>query len=259
MDRDAVVAACRGAGIIHHCVNLPYADWDAGLPIVMDNVIAAAQETGAPIVYCDNLYMYGPPRGPMTEDTPYSDHTRKGVARARVADRLLEAHAAEKVKAVIGRASDFFGPAENAAVSMLVIPAALKGKRARWIGSLDQLHSLNYIDDVGRALVALSETPSTFGEVWHLPAPPPVTGREFIETAFDAAGTSAKMGRIPRWMMRLAGLFDRQLREVVEMMYQFEMPFVIDASRFTAEFPDFRVTPIREGIEASLGWQHAKG
>ena len=258
LERDALVAACRGASVIHHCVNLPYHQWGDGLPVVMDNVIAAAEETGARVAYCDNLYMYGPPSGPMTEDTPYSDHSRKEAIRARLADRLLEAHASGRVQVFIGRASDFFGPAENAAVSMLVIPAVVAGKRARWIGSLDQPHSLNYIDDVGRALALLSETELAYGDVWHLPAPPPVTGREFIETAFAVAGTPSKNGVISRPMMRLAGMFNRQLREVVEMMYQFEMPFEIDASKFMGAFPEFRITSVREGIEASLRWQQTK-
>jgi len=94
--------------------------------------------------------------------------------------------------------------------------------------------------------------------VWHLPAPPPVTGREFIEMAFAVAGTPSKTGVVSRPMMRLAGMFNRQMREVVEMMYQFEMPFEIDASKFMGAFPEFRITSVREGIEASLRWQQTK-
>src|SRR5690625_7425489 len=94
----------------------------------------------------------------MTEGTPYSDHARKGAIRARLADRLLEAHASGRVQVFIGRASDFFGPAENAAVSMLVIPAVVAGKRARWIGSLDPPHSLNYNNAVVRAWALMSLT-----------------------------------------------------------------------------------------------------
>lgn len=256
LDVDAVIEACRGASAVYHCVNVPYASWAELLPTVMENAIRGAGEADAVLVYCDNLYLYGPVSGPMTENTPASDATKKGAIRARLADMLLKAHSDGEVRATIGRASDFFGPgATNSIAGLLVFPAVVKGKRARWLGSLDAPHSVNYIDDVGRALVLLASDEKTLGEVWHVPAPPPVTGRQFIEMSFDLAGKRSKMGVYPRWMMRLAGIFDRQLKELVEMMYQFEDPFVLDAEKFAVAFPDYQITPMRDAIAASLEWE----
>ena len=53
---------------------------------------------------------------------------------------------------------------------------ALRGKRARWLGSLEQPHTLNYLEDMARALVTLGERDEADGQVWHLPAAEPLTG-----------------------------------------------------------------------------------
>lgn len=252
-DIDAVRLACKGAVAVHHCINVPYAEWEEKLPTVMANLIEGAGDAGATLVYCDNLYMYRPVEGPLCESSRTDGATRKGRLRKRLADLLFEADATGRVKATSGRASDFFGPgASNTIAGQLVFPAVLKGKQAHWIGSLDAEHSMSYIDDVARGLILLGDDPKAVGRVWHLPAPPPVTGREFIRTAFEVAGREPKIGVYPRWMLRLVGLFNRQMREIVEVLYQFEEPFVLDHSKFATTFPSFRVTSIREGIERSL-------
>ncbi len=252
-DPSAVRAACEGAVVVHHCINVPYSEWEQTLPLVMGNLIEGAGDAGATLVYCDNLYMYGPVDGPLVESSPTEGASRKGRLRKRLADSLFEAHATGRVRATSARASDFFGPgATNTIAGQLVFPPVLAGKQAHWIGSLDAEHSMSYIDDVARGLILLGEDPKAEGRVWHLPAPPPVTGREFIRTAFEIAGGEPKIGVYPRWMLRLVGLFNRQMRELVEVLYQFEEPFVLDHTKFATTFPDFRVTSIREGIERSL-------
>ena len=250
---------CEGAHVVYHCVNVPYGEWEQTLPGVMENLIAAAGAAGATLVYCDNLYMYGQPQRPMGETHPAAATSRKGRLRERLAQRLLDAHRSGQVKATIGRASDFFGPgAANTIAGQLVFPAVLAGKRAHWIGSLDVPHTLNYIDDVARGLAILGTDPRALGEVWHIPAAPPGTGREFITQVFAAAGRAPKIGVYPRWMMWMAGLFNRQMREILEVMYQFEQPFVLDADKFARTFGDFVATPLPEAIATTLEWERKR-
>ena len=85
----------------------------------------------------------------------------------------------------------------------------LRGKRARWLGSLDQPHTLNYLEDMARALVTLGERDEADGEVWHLPAAAPLTGRQFLTLVFEAAEQPPKVGVASRPMIRIAGLFSR--------------------------------------------------
>lgn len=257
-DPASALRASEGAQVIYHCVNVPYAEWEETLPAVLESLIQAAGSEGATLVYCDNLYMYGRVQRPMTEVTAEAATSGKGRLRGRLAAQVVEAHVDGRVRATIGRASDFFGPgATNTIAGQLVFPAIVAGKRAHWIGSLDAPHSLNYIEDVARALVLLGEDPRALGEIWHIPAEPPVTGREFIEIAFEVAGRRPKIGVYPRWMMWFAGFFDRQKREILEVLHQFEEPFILDAQKFARTF-DFKATPLREAIAATLAWERAR-
>ena len=257
-DPAPALLASQGAQVIYHCVNVPYAEWEQTLPAVLENLLQAAETEGATLVYCDNLYMYGRVGGPTTEATAEAAASGKGKLRGRLANQVLEAHAGGRVRATVGRASDFFGPgATNTIAGQLIFPAVVAGERAHWIGSLDAPHSLNYIEDVARALMTLGEDPRAPGEVWHIPAGPPVTGREFIEMAFEVVGHPPKIGVYPRWMMWFAGLFDRQKREILEVLHQFEQPFILDGQKFTRTF-GFEVTPLRDAIAATLEWERTR-
>lgn len=255
-DPEATREACAGASVVYHCVNVPYPQWETTLMPVMNSIIAAAGSADATLVYCDNLYMYGPIVGPISEASAQQAGSAKGRLRIRLADRLMEAHAAGRVRAAIGRGSDFFGRgAANTVGGQLVFPAVAAGKKAHWIGALDQPHSQHYVDDFARGLVTLGTSPRAAGEVWHIPANGAPTGREFIEMAFAAAGTEPKVGLYPRWMMRLASVFSRDMREILEVLYQFEQPFVTDASKFTETFGQLGLTPMREAVARTVEWQ----
>ena len=45
-----------------------------------------------------------------------------------------------------------------------------------------------------------------------------------------------RLGVITRPMMRLVGVFSPLVREAVEVLYQFERPFVMDTSKFERAF-----------------------
>ena len=251
-------AACAGASIVYHAVNVPYPDWPAVLPPVMAGLIAAAAAAEATLVYVDNLYAYGPVAQPMTEDLPPAAATKKGRLRARLAETLLAAHDAGQVRAVIGRGSDYFGPGVvNSVAGDRLFPAILQGKKAMWVGKLDQPHSLTYIDDYARVLVTLGSQPDTWGQVWHAPPAEPLTGRQFLTLACAEAGQSTRVGAYPSFVIRLAGLFDPVLRELNELAYEFEQPFILDGTKFHQAF-GFAPTPHREALRATLAWYAAR-
>ncbi len=254
-DHDFAREACAGASVVYQALNPPYSKWPELFPALQASVLAGAIHAGAVYVSIENLYMYGSPGGqPMTETTPENAHTRKGAVRAQMARDLLDAHERGEVRAVIGRASDFFGPhVRVSAMGDRVFPAALAGKAAQVIGDPDQLHSYSYAPDVGRALVLLAASAEAHGQAWHIPSAETLTTRHFIERVFKATGHPPKVTTAPKLLLRVLGLFNPDVREVLEMTYQFEEPFIINGSKLERSF-GFETTPLEDAIRDTVAW-----
>ncbi|MBP6673434.1 MAG: NAD-dependent epimerase/dehydratase family protein, partial [Bacteroidetes bacterium] len=220
-------------------------------------ILTAAMRVNAPVVIGENLYMYGDTDGaPLTEDLPYRAKTRKGKVRGQMALDALKMHRDGKVRVVIGRASDFFGPGVRAsAMGERVFIPALNGKSASLLGNIDLPHTFSYIGDVGKALVMLGEHEETYGEAWHLPSAPAVSQRAMAELIFSQIGTKPKIRSAGKWMMALAGLFVPAAKEIVEMMYEFEKPFVMDSSKFERRF-NVTATKTDIAIRNTIEWYH---
>jgi nucleoside-diphosphate-sugar epimerase len=247
--------ACQGASVVYHCVQPPYQRWAAEFPALTQSIAQAAAAAGARLVYADNLYAYGPVDGPLTEDLPAQPTTNKGRVRALMAERLLAAHQSGTLQVAIGRSSDYYGPGgANSAVGDILFGAAATGRRARWLGRLDVPHSLNYLPDVARALIILGARPQALGEVWHLPAAEPVTGRGFVELIASALGRPVKVAATSRLALRIAGVVDARARESAEMLYQWERPFVLDASKFQRAFGAVEPTPHQRAVATTVAW-----
>jgi nucleoside-diphosphate-sugar epimerase len=254
-DPAQMATACQGAAVVYHCAQPPYERWAAQFPPLTASIAQAAAAAGARLVYADNLYAYGPVAGPLTEDLPALATTRKGRVRALMAERLLAAHRSGTLQVAIGRSSDYYGPGgANSAVGDILFGAATAGRPARWLGSLDVPHSLNYLRDVARALLTLAARPEAPGEVWHLPAAEPLTGRRFVELIAVALGRPVKVTATSRLALRIAGVFDPRARESAELFYQWESPFVLDASKFQRAFGPFDPIPHQQAVATTVAW-----
>ncbi|MEO6982351.1 MAG: SDR family oxidoreductase [Edaphobacter sp.] len=243
--------AAQGASVVYHCAAPPYPEWARTLPAMMAGAIDAASSAGARLVYGDNLYAYAPTDQPLTEDLPEQPQTRKGRVRKEVADALRAAHKEGRIQAVIGRGSDFYGPNVHiSAAGDEVFGRLANGKSPRVLGDPDQLHSFTFIEDFGRALVVLANQEDSFGETWHVPNAPPVATREFAAKAAQAMGRDPKVKTTPSWLLKAFGVFNPMMKEVAEMLYQWEQPFVVDHSKFKRAFGSAfgAATPLTDGI-----------
>lgn len=253
---EATRRLAAGAAVVYQAAQPEYHEWLEKFPPLQAAILEGAASAGAKLVVVENLYMYGDPNGrPITEDLPIKPAARKGQVRAAMSQALLEAHASGRVRVTMGRASDFFGPGYMVMGEQVFYPA-LAGKRAAGIGNIDLPHSFTFTEDFGRALVMLGERDEALGRAWHVPTAPPVTQRELIKMIFEAAGQPPKIGAMGRLMMRIGGLFVPGAREMVEMMYEFEKPFILDSSRFTRTF-GMEATPLREAVAQTVAWFRA--
>jgi nucleoside-diphosphate-sugar epimerase len=253
-------SATRGARVIYQALNPPYHRWGQEFPGLQAAAIAAAQAAGARLVVMDNVYMYGRANGrPFTEDHPSDPHTRKGRVRATMARDLMAAHDAGRVRVTVGRASDFFGPraGEQSLIGDWVIPPALADKPASVMGDPDMPHTYTFIPDIGENLVGLGERDDALGRVWHLPSPETRTTRDVVALVYQAAGTRARLKVTPAWQMRALGLVNRTVREINEMRYEFDEPFIVDASRAETEL-GLHATPLADAVEQTVRWYRAQ-
>jgi len=253
-DVESTRSAAEGASVIYQCLNAPYHLWKEVFPVLQNGVLQAANDTGAKLVTLENVYMYGDTNGtPMTEDLPYAARTEKGQVRAAMSRQLTEAHERGDVQVVIGRASDYYGPAVVSSMGERTFAPLVKGKPAEVAGDPDLPHTYAYSDDVGYGLAILGTHDNAIGEIWHLPSAPAMTQREMLEIAAKYAGVSLKINSVNRTTLRLVGIFMPGARAMVEMMYEFEKPFVVDSSKFFKAFGE-HYTPIEEGIHCTVDW-----
>jgi nucleoside-diphosphate-sugar epimerase len=252
---DQVRAVTRGAGVVYQCAQPGYTEWVEKFPPLIKSVIAGVADSGSKLILGDNLYMYGDTDGaPIHEGLPNTTHTRKGKVRGEVAELVMAAHRAGAVRASIGRGSDFYGPGVLGSLTgeRAILPA-LAGKAAELVGNIDLPHTLTYIEDFGQALVILGERDEALGQVWHVPNPPTISQREWATLLFAEIGQPVKVNALNKWMLMIGGLFVPAAREIVEMMYEFEKPYVVDSSKFIRAFGDHS-TPHREAIKATVAW-----
>jgi nucleoside-diphosphate-sugar epimerase len=245
---EQAIEACADASVVYSCVGLSYQGWPEKWPAMMAGMLDGAEAAGARFIFMDNCYMYGPVTVPMTEDLPLTDYGNKPATRSKITRMWQQAHEAGRVAAASVRASDFYGPGvSQAALGDLSIGRLAKGKSAQIVGDPDQPHSFTYVPDIARALVSVGQAEDAMGHAWNVPNAPDKTIREVLQLFADELGTSLKIQAMPKPLMSVLGLFNGDVRELKEMLYQWQRPFHVDASKFAARFWD-DPTPWDEGV-----------
>jgi nucleoside-diphosphate-sugar epimerase len=244
----------RGATAVFHCIHgsrYNAAVWARELPAAEQNVLAAAGAAGAVVVFPESLYSYSAPERTMTEEGPReAQGGKRGIRTA-----LLKARAASATDTVSVVAGDFFGPRVRGAHSgERMVKPVLAGKSLMVIGRADQPHSFTYVPDLAAAMIAAADRPQVWNRVWHAPTGPALTQREIAGAFATAAGTRApRVTAVPGWTLRAVGVFSPDMREVAEMLYQFQRPFVMDSAASQAAL-GLAPTPLHEAAAATVAW-----
>jgi nucleoside-diphosphate-sugar epimerase len=255
----ALSKATTGAAAIYNCVNPPYHRWPTDWPPIANAMLTAAESSGAVLVIMGNLYGYGPVTRPMKESDPLASTGVKGGVRIKMWRDALAAHESGRIRATEVRASDFIGPEVlNSHLGERVIPKLLQGKGVQVVGNPDMVHSFTFMPDVARALVTVATDERAWGKAWHVPTNPAISPREMITLMSKIAGVAPlKVSGIPNALLKVGGLFSPLFRELPEMLYQFDRPFIVDSSLFTSTF-GLNATPLDEVLTATVNWYRGR-
>lgn len=230
-DGARLVGLASGADVIYNCVNPQYHRWPTDWPPVADALLAAAESSGAVLVTTANLYVYGKVDAPMTEQTPLDGAGTKARVRIRMWEDALTAHQAGRIRVAEARGADYVGPGSESHLGERTIPKLLAGKNIRVLGSPDTLHTWTYTEDMAMTLVALGADERAWGRAWHVPSALECTQREAIARLAEMGGVPMpKVSTIPGFLLKALGLVNPMMRELPEVAYQLEQPFVMDSS-----------------------------
>lgn len=253
----------RGADVAYLLLNAHYVDWYDLFPPRLEAAISASEATGTRLIYHDDLYMYGPNPQTLTESTPNSSRTRKGRLRADMARTFLDAVATGRVIGAIGRSADMYGPGAlnssfNSTLGQRHFYPLLDGGPVAVLGDVDEPHTYSFVPDVAKGLMTLAMSSGTDGEVWHLPAAPTLSHRRLLTIAFELVGRSPRIrsSSLSALFLRMIGVFQKDVREVAEMLYQYERPLRMSHQKFEERF-GVEVTPHRDALQVTLDWYRA--
>ena len=252
-DVPALLSATEGAASLYNCANPRYDRWELDWPPIAAAMLAAAEHHRARLVTMSNLYGYGPTTGRLHPDLPLASQGRKGRVRARMWADAMAVHDEGRVAATEARASDFFGPGctDQSHLGSRAIPNLLRGRTVRFLGDPEAPHSLTYVPDVALTLATLGTDDRAPGRAWHVPSHD-TSYAAVARRATELAGAPpARISTLPPAMLRVVGLVNPVVRELGETRYQFDRPFLIDASDTTATF-GIEPTPLDDALRATV-------
>jgi len=257
-DPDSAAAAARGADTIVYCVGVPYTEFALHPKLMQVTVDAAAAAGVERLVVVSSVYSYGVPQTRRVAEThPREPHTVKGRYRKEQEDFALAAHGRGALRTMVVRLPDFYGPHAENSLAHQVFSAAVAGKTANWLGPVSTPHEFVFAPDTGPVIAGLAARPECYGQAWNFGGPGEISGGDFIQKVYLAAGREPKFRTAGRGMLRLLGLFNPLMRELVEMLYLQETPVILDDSRLLAALGNARKTPYDEGIRRTVEFLRA--
>ena len=254
LDPVQLESAVKGSAIVYVTIGFEYSKkvWRQNWPKFIRALIEICEKETCKLVFFDNVYMYDKEHlNPMTEDAPVNPPSKKGEVRAEIAEMIMMHAKAGRLKALIARCADYYGPSTegNSILTEMVFKPFEEGRKANWLGSDKFRHSFTYTLDAARATARLGNTEKAYGQVWHLPtASNPPTGKEWIEAIAAKMKVQPRYQVAPKFLVRILGLFMPIMRESVEMLYQYDRDYVFDSSKFEREF-DLHPTSYEDGID----------
>jgi len=246
--------AVSGSDVVYLVVGFDYKlkIWEEQWPRIMRATLDACIKYKTRLVFFDNVYSYDINSIPhMTEDSPYNPPSKKGAVRKQIAQMIMDEVKSGRLLALIARSADFYGPDnKNSMVTQMIYNNLLKGKSASWPVDKNKKHSFTFTPDAAKATALLGNTNDAYNTVWHLPTDKnSLTGSQIIELFAREMKVSSRSSVVPVWMFNIIGIFVPVMKELSEMMYQYDRDYFFDSSKFDKRF---KTTSYQEGVRITV-------
>jgi nucleoside-diphosphate-sugar epimerase len=252
-DAESAKAAVRGSRTVIYLVGVPYNHFELHPLLMRKTVDAAVSEGVENLLLIGTVYPYGMPQTtPVTEEHPREPNTFKGRMRKEQEDILLEADAKARIRGAILRLPDFYGPNVKNSYLYSLFDAAASGGTANMLGPIETPHEFVFVPDVGPVVADLIAKPGAWGRWWNLAGAGVAPQRELAERVFAMAGTKPRLRVAGKNMLRILGLFNPLMHELVEMHYLLTNPVLMDDSALRNLLGGIRKTPYEDGLRISL-------
>ncbi|SHG09948.1 NAD(P)H-binding protein [Ornithinibacillus halophilus] len=237
--------AIKGVDIIFNAINIPYQEWTEMLPLITSNIVKVSKKRSVKLAIVDNIYAYGKRREErIAEDADKIPVTKKGKIRLELEKMVKESG----VPYVRAHFPDFYGPhVENSYINHM-LNNVLANKTAYFVGDLSVAREYIYTPDGANAIVELAFNNKSYGDNWNIPGFGVISGGELINMIRDYTGFNKSVRSVNKRMLGLLGIFDKQMRELVEMQYLNENPIVLDGTKYQIMIGELPRTSYHQGL-----------
>jgi nucleoside-diphosphate-sugar epimerase len=252
-DTASLVTALRGVENVIYAIGVEY--WKFELhPILVQRALDAARAAGVErFMVIGTVYPYGRPQTALVSEThPRRPHTFKGRMRKEQEDLVLGAHRPGTFESVVLRLPDLYGPGMEKSIMTEPFANAPHGKASSLLGPADLPHEFAFIPDCAAVALRVLEEPRAYGRFWNYAGAGTITIRAFADEIYRQCGTAPRYTIATKPLLRLLGLFNPMMRELVEMHYLVTEPVVLDDTKLRSLLGDLPKTPYRDGIARTL-------
>jgi nucleoside-diphosphate-sugar epimerase len=255
LNQEDVKESLKGVNFIYVGFNFSYGSWDKYYEAI-DGVIKAAVSNKSTIIFPGNVYGYGKfSYIPVDENHPLNSKGKKGKIRNEIEKMLIDQAKSGKIKLILPRFADFYGPNVTNALYGAMFYNAIENKKPLWPINADVPHMFTYIKDASRATLMLVSKGITDGGVYHISGNQ-ITAREFIKMIFGELNRKERIKVVSETTLKFLSFFNSDIRELKELFYEYSEPYILSDSKFRAVFNNFEYTPYEIGIRETLDWFH---
>ncbi len=106
--------------------------------------------------------------------------------------------------------------------------------------------------DAAKMIVEIASKDDSYGENWNIPGAGLISGKEIIKIARQITGNNKLVIPLNKLAIRISGLFDPVMKEVVEIMYLTEETFILNGEKYEKRIGKIPATPYQEGLKETL-------